>query len=72
MKRGDAKMKRFTMAFLAGLLFALAGFVEIVIGLAGHGSVYAVALPLGGMFVVIGMMWIAIGAKWKKDAERLP
>ncbi len=54
--------KRVALAYLAGVLFLLAGIVSLV----GQGTS---ARPAGvaGIFSVVGMLWFAVAAKLQKD-----
>jgi uncharacterized membrane protein YidH (DUF202 family) len=63
-------MKRTMLAFIAGAMFLLAGTIEFAMDLATHGPMRLSDFRLGTIFVIAGAMWIAVGAKWKKNAER--
>ena len=55
------------MAFVASGLFYLAGVLEITVSLHSRQSA---SLGIGAMFVCIGSLWLAIGAKYKKQARQ--
>jgi hypothetical protein len=67
--QASLKPNRFKSAYLAAALFYLAGFIWMVTGLLGRGSM-STNLALGGMFIAIGAVWTGIGAKHKKEAEQ--
>lgn len=67
-------MKREQMATMAGFMFLLAGFIG---GLAGLWRQYhatnvheAMASWMSPLFLALGLMWLAIGRKYRKSSER--
>ena len=68
MEQDSAKqIGKHRMSFLAAGLFYLAGMIYIITALLSHNAVDA---SLGVMFVSIGTVWVAIGAKYKKEAQQ--
>jgi uncharacterized membrane protein HdeD (DUF308 family) len=67
MAQEQLKTKKHGQAFWAGALFALAGLLEMTTGFRSHGGI---GVPLGVMFLCVGMLWIGIGAKWKKEQQQ--
>jgi hypothetical protein len=58
---------RHIAAFIAAALFYLAGTGFMVLSFSPR---QAVPLFLGAMFLLVGSVWVVIGAKYKKDAEQ--
>ena len=63
------KRNRSKMAFITAALFYLAGLIEMVTGLFTRGSM-STNIAIGAMFIAIGSVWTAIGAKYKKEDEQ--
>ena len=61
------KISRHAMAFMAAGLFYLAGVLEIAIAL--H-SRQTASMGIGAVFICSGSVWLAVGAKYKKQSEQ--
>jgi hypothetical protein len=70
MKRRDSNARQVMLAFLAGGMFLLAGTIEFAMDLDAHGSMQWADFRMAAIFLFTGTMWIAIGAKWKRNAKR--
>ena len=62
-------MNRWQMAMVAVALFMLAGVIEFATMLSPSAD-KNVAIGVGALFLCVGSLWIAIGAKYKKNAEK--
>ena len=63
------------LAFLAAILFLLAGGIDLASGLLRHGTGSATntqraGLVAGAMFACVGLLWLAIGITWKRAEDR--
>ena len=56
------------LSFFAGTLFFLAGALNLFVGIHAHRSTSS---GLGAMFVCVGSLWIAIGARSRRAARML-
>jgi uncharacterized membrane protein HdeD (DUF308 family) len=64
--------KRSILAVLAGMLFMLAGVVELATSFVAHKPLGGGLATVGAMFLCVGAMWLAIAARWKQeDAKKL-
>jgi hypothetical protein len=59
------RTKKSQLAFLAGAMFWLAGAVEFIAARM-HGG-HPESLAMGWLFISLGSLWIAIGAKFIKE-----
>jgi hypothetical protein len=62
----DSKVSRSTLAFMAGGMFLLGGAINVVPHLFGSST----SIGVGAMFLSLGAAWVAIGAMFKKQAEK--
>ena len=63
--------QRTKMAYLAGMMFVLAGCVEFAAFLAGRPPRPSL-MALGGLFFAVGALWLMVGVSFKKkDQARL-
>lgn len=62
-------MGRWKMAMFAGALFILAGLIDIFGGLL-RGSHRAGSFGVSFMFLCLGLLWICIGFRFKKQTHQ--
>jgi Mn2+/Fe2+ NRAMP family transporter len=63
----ERESSRWIAAFVAAGFFYLAGTIFVVLAFSPR---QAAPLFLGAMLFFVGSIWVVIGAKYKKDAEK--
>jgi hypothetical protein len=66
--RPNGESSRHLAAFVVAGFFYLAGTICVVLSLIPR---HAAIVILGAISIFVGSIWVVIGAKFKKDAERI-
>lgn len=66
----EVEINRSLLAFLSGAMFFLAGMIELLTGLHSQGKQHFGMVSVGFLFLSCSLAWVAIGAKWKKEARQ--